>query len=140
MVYKKTTGGIRYIVEGDDILTSESSDATIVALATGTTLVDATHFGYVITNTGAGGAITHTLPAASTVAGKLITFTATVAQIVNISPAATDGVFLNGSGVDNKDLILGVVTGATIGTTATLYSDGTNYQVISHTSGVTKEA
>jgi hypothetical protein len=50
-----------------------------------------------LTNTGAGGAITLTLPAASTMTGKYFVVTVLVAQIVNLSPAATDGIFLNGS-------------------------------------------
>lgn len=135
-IYRKSAGGIRYTCDGDTPVSANISEGTVSALATGTTLTSADHFGKVITNTGASGAVTHTLPAASTVKGQVIAFTVLVAQIVNISPASTDGVFLNGSGTDNKDLILA----GTIGTTAVIGSNGSDYYVISHTSGVTKEA
>jgi hypothetical protein len=92
--------------------------------------------GKVVTNTWASGAITLTLPTASTMTGKYFTVTVLVAQIVNLSPIATDWVFLNGSWVDNKDLILA----GTIWTSATIYSNWSDYLVTSHTSWVTKEA
>lgn len=120
-----------------------SASVPAIALATGTVsaqastaTLDNTIAGKVVTNTGASGAITLTLPAASTLTGKYFSVTVLVAQIVNLSPAATDAVYLNGSGVDNKDLILA----GTIGTSATLYSNGSDYIVVSHTAAVTKEA
>jgi hypothetical protein len=109
--------------------------STVTAKATGATIA-ASDFGTVITNTGASGAITHTLPAASTVAGKSIVFKSTVAQVVNISPAATDGIFLDGSGVDNKDLVVAGV----IGNRVLVYSNGDNYEAYFCNGVVTKEA
>ena len=110
--------------------------ATVSAQATTATLVAGDLSEKVITNTDAGWAITLTLPAASTLTWKYFTVTVLVAQIVNLSPVSADWIFLNGSGVDNKDLILA----GTIWTSATIYSNGTNYEVVSHTSWVTKEA
>ncbi len=109
--------------------------ATVTAKSTGATIT-AAEFGTIVTNTGAGGAITHTLPAASSVAGKSIVFKSTVAQIVNISPASTDGIFLDGSGVDDKDLIVAGV----IGNRVTVYSNGTNYEAYYGCGVITKEA
>lgn len=112
------------------------ANATVSAQASTATLVATDLSWKVITNTGASGAITLTLPAASTLTGKYFTVTVLVAQIINLSPVSTDGIFLNGSWVDNKDLILA----GTIGTSATIYSNGSDYLVVSHTSAVTKEA
>lgn len=112
------------------------ANATVWAQAATATLVAADLSWKVVTNTWASGAITLTLPAASTLTWKYFTVTVLVAQIVNLSPVATDAVYLNGSWVDNKDLILAW----TIGTSATIYSNWDNYLVVSHTSWVTKEA
>lgn len=109
--------------------------ATVVAKTSNYT-VTAADFGKIITNTGASGALTHTLPAASTVTGKIIRFATLAAQIVNLSPAAADGVFLNGSGVDDKDLVMP----GTIGTAVTLYSNGVNYEAYDVSGLCTKEA
>jgi hypothetical protein len=106
-----------------------------VSAKTGNYTVLAADFGKVMTNTGASDTITFTLPAASTVAGKSIKFAVLAAEIVNISPAATDGVFLNGSGVDNKDVILA----GTIGTSVVIYSNGTNYEAYLANGVVTKQ-
>lgn len=117
------------------VITDIPATGTVQAQASTATL-DADDFGKINTNTGASGAITLTLPAASTVAGQLIKFAVTAAQIINVSPAATDGIFLNGSGADNKDLIIAGV----IGNYATVYSNGTNYEVYNTNGVVTKEA
>jgi hypothetical protein len=109
--------------------------ATVTAKATGATIV-AGEFGTIVTNTGAAGSVTHTLPAASTVAGKSIVFKSTVAQVVNISPAATDGIFLDGSGVDDKDLVIAGV----IGNRVTIFSNGDNYEAYYGCGVITKEA
>ena len=108
--------------------------ATVLAKTANYTVL-AADFGKVITNTGASGAITLTLPAASTVSGKTVKIAALAAQIVNISPAATDGIFLNGSGVDNKDVIIAGV----IGNSVTIKSNGTNYEAYYANGVVTKE-
>lgn len=108
---------------------------TVNAQATTATL-NGTVFDTIITNTGSNGTIVLTLPAASVVAGKTIKVQLTVAQIVSLSPIATDAIFLGGSGVDNKDLSIAGV----IGNYADVYSDGTNYFVASYSGVVTKEA
>lgn len=118
------------------IATPIMANATVWAQAATATLVAADLSWLVVTNTWTSGAITLTLPAASTLTWKYFTVTVLVAQIVNLSPVATDWIFLNGSWVDNKDLILAW----TIWTSATIYSNWSNYMVISHTSWVTKEA
>lgn len=112
------------------------ANATVWAQAATATLVAADLSWKVVTNTGASGAITLTLPAASTLTWKYFVVTVLVAQIVNLSPIATDAIFLNGSWVDNKDLILAW----TIWTSATIYSNWSDYMVVAHTSLVTKEA
>lgn len=117
------------------LLPEVSPTATVVAKTANYTVL-AADFGKVITNTGASGAITLTLPAASTVSGKVIKIAALAAQVINISPAATDGVFLNGSGVDNKD----VVVAGVIGNSVTIRSNGTNFEAYNANGVVTKEA
>ncbi len=112
------------------------ANVTVSAEAATATLVADDLSWLVVTNTGASGAITLTLPAASTLTWKYFTVTVLAAQIVNLSPVATDWVFLNGSWVDNKDLILAW----TIWTSATIYSNWSDFMVVSHTSWVTKEA
>ena len=96
----------------------------------------ASDFNTVITNTGAGGTVVLTLPAASLVKGKTIKVQLTVAEIVSLSPASTDAIFLGGDGVDDKDLHIAWV----IGNYADVYSDGTNYLVASYSGVLTKEA
>lgn len=111
------------------------SDATVAA-QTATATLDNTIAWKMLTNTWASGWIVLTLPAASTLAWKYFWVTVLAAQTVALSPVATDWIFLNGSWVDNKDLALAW----TIWTSAIIYSDWTNYKVVSHTSWVTKEA
>lgn len=108
---------------------------TVNAQGATATLV-ATDFNTVITNTGSNGTIVLTLPAAANVEGKTLKVQLTVAQIVSLSPIATDGIFLGGSGVDDKDLNIAGV----IGNYADIYSDGVNYLVASYSGVVTKEA
>lgn len=110
------------------------ANGTVSAQAATATLV-AADFDKVITNTGAAGAIVLTLPAASEVEGKSIKVQLTVAQQVSLSPAASEGVYLGGSGVVNKDLIIAGV----IGNYADVYSDGTNYLVTGYSGVVTKQ-
>ncbi len=135
-VYRNIGTSTSSIFVSANVPTYALAGGTVSAQAATATLVAADLSGKVTTNTGASGATTLTLPAASTLTGKYFSVTVLAAQIVNLSPIATDGVFLNGSGVDNKDLILA----GTIGTSATVYSNGSDYYVVSHTSGVTKEA
>lgn len=112
-----------------------SPDATVAAKAATANLA-ASDFQKNLTNTGASGAIVLTLPAASTVEGKNLKIHLLVAQQVSLSPAATDAIYLSGSGVDNKDLVIPGV----IGNYVEIYSDGTNYHVIDSNGAITKEA
>lgn len=88
------------------------------------------------TNTGALDTIVLTLPAAASVAGLACKIQITAAQIVSLSPAATEAIYLNGSGVDDKDLnIAGVV-----GNYCDFYSNGENFLVTDYNGVLTKEA
>jgi hypothetical protein len=111
------------------------SNATVTAKATDATLALA-NFGTIITNTGAGGTVVLTLPAASAVAGCTVRVQVTVAQIVRCLPASGEKVFLGGDGVASKYLNIAAV----IGNYAELYSDGVQYHVINYAGVVTKEA
>ena len=110
-------------------------NATVVALATGTSLTVASHAGKNITNTGAGGTIKHTLPAASGAAGISIRFQSTVNQIVQVDPNSTDKIYLGGDGVAGKYLNIA----AAIGNYAELYCDGEQWHVIAYSGVLTKE-
>lgn len=97
--------------------------STVVAKTANATITVA-EFGKIITNAGAGGAITLTLPAASATKGKSIQIAALAAQVINVDPIATNAIFLAGSGVANKDLVIAGV----IGNRVTIYSNGTSYE------------
>lgn len=112
-----------------------AADATIKAQAATGNLAVA-DFQKINTNTGAGAGIVLTLPAAALVAGKACKIHVTVAQTVTLSPAATDAVYLGGSGVDDKDLVIAGV----IGNYCDLYSNGENYLVLGYSGVVTKQA
>ena len=121
-----------YIVPAPPVV---AANMTVKAQAATASLA-AADFPKVNTNTGAGGAIVLTLPAASAVAGQSCKIQITVAQQVSLSPAATDAVYLGGSGVDDKDLVIAGV----IGNYCDVYSDGANYLVLGYSGVVTKEA
>ena len=106
--------------------TAHGSTATIAASA----LANLNH-----TNTGAGGAIVLTLPSANTIPLQGFRVYVTVAQQVSLSPLATERIYLAGSGVLNKDLVIA----GQIGNYADVYSDGTNYFVANYSGVVTKE-
>lgn len=108
--------------------------ATVVAKAATATLT-ASDFDKVITNTGSSGTVVLTLPAARSVAGRAIKIQLTVAQIVSLSPASTEAVYLGGDGVVNKDLDIAGV----IGNYVDVYSDGTKYLVLGYSGVLTKE-
>ena len=112
-----------------------AANATVKAQA-GTANLAAADFPKINTNTGAGGAIVLTLPAASAVAGLSTKIQVTVAQQVSLSPASTEAVYLGGSGVANKDLVIAGV----IGNYCDVYSDGVQYLVLGYSGVVTKEA
>ena len=120
---------------GAVVIPQISATATVSAQASTATLTTAIA-GQIITNTGAGGAVVYTLPSASSMAGKTFKVKVLVAQQVSLSPIATDAVYLAGSGVVNKDLVIAGV----IGNEVTVYSDGTYYHAYFPNGVVTKEA
>ena len=77
-----------------------------------------------------------TLPSALSVASQCMRFYITAAQQVSLSPTSTESIFLAGSGVVNKDLVIAGV----IGNYVDVYSDGANFYVTSYSGVVTKEA
>ena len=103
---------------------------------TATATLDRDDFNTVITNTGAQWTIVLTLPAASVVKGKILKVQLTVAQIVSLSPIATDAIYLGWDGVDDKDLSIAGV----IGNYVDIVSNGTDYLVTSYSGVATKEA
>ncbi len=121
-----------------DILPSKIkslANGTVAAKAATATLTTS-DFDKVITNTGSSGTVVLTLPAARSVKGRSLKIQVTVAQIVSLSPAATEAVFLGGDGVVNKDLDIAGV----IGNYVDVFSDGSNYLVTGYSGVVTKEA
>ena len=113
-----------------------SPAVTATAKTSTATLTAATLAGLNLSNTGAGGDIVLTLPAAYLMTNQAFTVTVLAAHAINLSPIVADAIWLNGSGVVNKDLVLA----STAGTTARIFCDGEKYLVTSHTSAVTKEA
>ncbi len=111
------------------LLTTVSAQAATATLVAG-------DFGKILTNTGAGGAIVLTLPAASAVAGQSIKVQLTVAQTVTLTPVTGEKVWLGGSGVASKYLLGAGV----IGNYAVLVSDGVGYFVTDYAGVWTKEA
>ena len=121
-----TSGGEQYsVVVPDADVSAQSATATLTA----------SDFNKNVTNTGAGGAITLTLPFASVVAEQIIRIQVTAAQIINLSPTAVDAIFLGGDGVLDKDLIIAGV----IGNYVDLVSDGESFLVVGYSGVVTKE-
>lgn len=88
------------------------------------------------TNTGAGGAIVLTLPAANLLGGLTTRIQVTVAQTVTLTPASGEKIFLGGSGVASKYLLIAGV----IGNYCDVYCDGVSFSVIGYSGVVTKEA
>ena len=89
-----------------------------------------------VTNTGAAGTITLTLPAVSGLTGYTLHVEVTAAQIVRVDPAGTESIFLGGSGVAGKYLNIAGV----IGNCADIYCDGTQWLVVNRDGVLTKEA
>ena len=112
-----------------------SPKATVTASAATATLAT-TAFGGITTNTGAGAGIVLTLPSAIAVGTKGLRVAITVAQTVTLTPATGEKIYLNGSGVASKYLLIAGV----IGNYVNLYSDGTDYIVTGYNGVVTKEA
>jgi len=88
------------------------------------------------TNTGAGGTIVLTLPAAASVEGQKMRVYLTVAQIVRVDPYSTESIYLAGSGTAGKYLNIAGV----IGNYCDIYSDGTYFYVTGFSGVVTKES
>ena len=88
------------------------------------------------TNTGAGGTIVLTLPAASTLKDKKTRIQITVAEIVQITPATGEKIYLGGSGVASKYLNIAAV----IGNYAEIFCDGAAFYVTAYSGVLTKEA
>jgi hypothetical protein len=110
-------------------------NATVEANTADATLTVA-NFGKIQTNTGASGAVVLTLPAASTAAGCALKVQLTVAQIVRLTPATGEKIFLGGSGVASKYAAIAGV----IGNFLDLFCDGVSYHVVNYSGVVTKEA
>jgi hypothetical protein len=87
------------------------------------------------TNTGAGGAIVLTLPAAASLTGKKTRIQLTVAQTVTLTPQTGEKIFLGGDGVASKYLLIA----GTIGNYAEVYCDGTSFYVTGYSGVLTKE-
>lgn len=109
--------------------------ATVVAKAADATLTTANVSGNNITNTGASGTITLTLPSAANAAGCAVRIQLTVAQIVRADPSGTEKVYLGGDGAAGKYVQIAGV----IGNSAVLYSDGVDWLVTSYSGVLTKE-
>lgn len=109
--------------------------ATPVAYTGDATLV-AADLNKNVTNTGASGTITLTLPAVSGLSGYTLHVELTVAQIVRVDPAGTESIFLGGSGVAGKYLNIAGV----IGNMVDIYCDGTQWIVVNRDGVITKEA
>jgi hypothetical protein len=112
-----------------------SGALTPVAKAENATLTTTEASG-IVTNTGASGTIVLTLPASAIMAGVCMKVQITVAQVVRIDPAGTEGLFLGGSGVAGKYLNIAAV----IGNYADLYCDGSRWIVTGYSGVLTKEA
>jgi hypothetical protein len=108
---------------------------TVSAQAATATLTTAIA-GKIVTNTGAAGAVVYTLPSASSMSGKTFKVKVLVAQTVTLTPATGEAIFLAGSGVVSKNLIIAGV----IGNEVTVYSNGTSYEAYYPNGVVTKQA
>jgi hypothetical protein len=112
-----------------------SPKATVEANAADAALTVA-NFGKIQTNTGASGTVVLTLPAASTVAGCSLKVQLTAAQIVRLTPASGEKVFLGGSGAASKYLQVA----AAIGNYVDICCDGVDFLVMHYSGVLTKEA
>lgn len=122
-----TTNGVLYpIVSPAGTPVAYTGDATLVAADLNKN----------VTNTGASGTITLTLPAVSGLTGYVLHVQLTVAQIVRLDAAGTEAIFLGGSGVAGKYVNIAGV----IGNMLDLYCDGTRWLVTNYSGVVTKEA
>lgn len=122
-----TNGRFHPIVSPNVAPTAYTTDTTLT-----TALINTN-----VTNTGAAGTITLTLPtAASSGTGAILHVELTVAQIVRVDPAGTESLYLGGSGVAGKYAQIAGV----IGNMADFYCTGTTWMVVGRDGVVTKEA
>jgi hypothetical protein len=110
-------------------------DATVTAKASTGSLAIA-DYNVNLTNTGAGAAIVLTLLAAALAAGCALRVTVLAAYTITLTPASGEKIFLNGSGVASKYLLIAGV----IGNVVEVFCDGVNYLVQNYAGVVTKEA
>lgn len=116
------------VVSGKTTPTAKTADFTITAALAATTPL--------YTNAAAIGAVVFTLPAASAVPGVSMKFAVTAAQTVTLTPASGGKIFLNGSGVADKYVL---IAGA-IGNFADIFSDGVDWIVVNYSGVLTKQA
>lgn len=88
------------------------------------------------TNTGSTGTIVLTLPSASSLKDKKTRIQITAAQIVQITPATGEKIYLGGDGVASKYLAIA----GTIGNYAEIFCDGTAFYVTGYSGILTKES
>lgn len=118
------------------IAPSVSAKKGTVTAKTASYSVVATDFDSIFTNTGAAGAITLTLPSAVAVEGKWLRVAVLAAQTITLTPATGEKIFLNGSGVASKYVLIAGV----IGNYTEIYSDGVDYIVTNYSGVLTKQA
>lgn len=122
-----TTNGTVYPIIAPSVApTAYAADTTLVAANLNTN----------ITNTGAAGTITLTLPAVAGLTGYVFHVELTVAQIVRVDAAGTEKIYLGGSGVAGKYVNIAAV----IGNMIDVYCDGTQWLVVNRDGVITKEA
>lgn len=116
-------------VEAIDINTTVKANAA-------TADMDVADFEKNNTNTGAGGTIVLTLPAAFSLTGQKTRVYVTVAQVVRLLPQTGEKIYLAGSGTASKYLNIA----GTIGNYCDVYCDGISFYVTGFSGVVTKEA
>ncbi|MEN6533798.1 MAG: DUF2190 family protein [Bryobacteraceae bacterium] len=117
---------------GEEIVAASGAVSAQAATATLTAAIA----GKNVTNTGASGAIVLTLPAASALANQAFRVAVLVAQTITLTPASGEKIYLNGSGVASKYLLIAGV----IGNFVNVWCDGVSYHVRGYSGVVTKEA
>lgn len=124
-------GATRFSVVSEDLTTN-----TTVKANANTASMAVEDFEKNNTNTGAGGAIVLTLPAASKLTEQKCRIQLTVAQTVTLTPQTGEKISLGGSNVASKYLLIAGV----IGNYCELYCDGIQFYVTGYSGVVTKES
>jgi hypothetical protein len=119
----------------DVVVTSLDTNTTVKANAS-TATMKGYDFEKNNTNTGAVGTVVLTLPAASNFKGQKTRIQITAAQIVQVTPASGEKIYLGGDGVASKYLNIAGV----IGNYAEIYCDGSSFYVTGYSGVLTKEA